>query len=217
MRNFKTAGLGLGLHAPAHLCVASPCPRPGGRPIAWEFRTDTVGGSVGSASTRPDAQLWVAGDGDEAYVQGLHALAAECDLSDHVRYLGFVLAEQGPAAVQETFSLERVGEQVRSLYEQALAAARSHPCCFRLQFCAAHRSAYALAHRAGAVPSAGMALVRVAVPLWVEERSPSIPHASSPIGAYFQRRRSGVCAGWSFARYLKRYTPICHPPPDTSL
>jgi hypothetical protein len=233
-------------------------------------------------------------------VQGLHALAAECGLSDHVAFLGFVsgeekrqvlreawafalpshqenfgvavleaiaaglpvvlsaevqlrafveakdlgvivdrtdpgsiaeglravlddaarrkrVAEQGPAAVQETFSLERVGEQVRSLYEQALAAARSHPCCFRLQFCAAHRSAYALAHRAGAVPSAGMALVRVAVPLWVEERSPSIPHASSPIGAYFQRRRSGVCAGWSFARYLKRYTPICHLLPDTSL
>ena len=52
------------------------------------------------------------------------------------------VAEQGPAAVQETFSLERVGEQVRSLYEQALAAARSHPCCFRLQFCAAHRSVW---------------------------------------------------------------------------
>jgi glycosyltransferase involved in cell wall biosynthesis len=91
---------------------------------------------------RPDAQLWVAGDGDEAYVQGLHALAAECGLTDHVTFLGFLSGE---------------------------------------------------------------------------ERSPSMPHASSPIGTYFQRRRSGGCAGWSFARYLKRYTPICHPSPDTSL
>ena len=71
---------------------------------------------------RPDAQLWVAGDGDEAYVQGLHALAAECDLSDHVRYLSFVSAEQGPAAVQKTFSLGQVGTQLRALYEQALAS-----------------------------------------------------------------------------------------------
>ena len=127
------------------------------------------------------------------------------------------VAEQGPAAVQDAFSVARVGEQVRSFYEQALAAARSYPCCSRLHFCAAHSSAYALAHRAGAVPSAGVALVRVAVPLWDEEMSPSMLHASSPIGTYFQRRRSGVCAGWSFARYLKRHTPICHPPPDTSL
>ena len=101
MRNFKTAGLGLGLHAPAHLCVASPCPRPGGRPIARGFRTDTVGGSVGSASTRPDAQLWVAGNGDEAYVHGLHHLAAECGLSDHVRFLGFVSGEEKRRVLRE--------------------------------------------------------------------------------------------------------------------
>ena len=101
LRNFKTAGLGLGLHAPAHLCVASPCPRPGGRPIAWGFRTDTVGGSVGSASTRSDAQLWVAGDGDEAYVHGLHHLVAECGLSDHVRFLGFVSGEEKRRVLRE--------------------------------------------------------------------------------------------------------------------
>ena len=35
------------------------------------------------------------------------------------------VAEQGPAAVQDAFSVARMGEQVRSLYEQALAAARS--------------------------------------------------------------------------------------------
>ena len=34
----------------------------------------------------------MAGDGDEAYVHGLHALTAECGLSDHVALLGFVLA-----------------------------------------------------------------------------------------------------------------------------
>ena len=32
------------------------------------------------------------------------------------------VAEQGPAAVQETFSLGQVGTQLRALYEQALAS-----------------------------------------------------------------------------------------------
>jgi len=154
---------------------------------------------------QPAAQLWIAGDGDDAYVQGLHETVATRNLGDSVSFLGFVsgaekrrvlreawafalpshqenfgvavleavaaglpvvlsgevqlrafveakdlgvivdrtdpgsiaeglravlddaarrkrVAEQGPAAVQETFSLGQVGTQLRTLYEQALAS-----------------------------------------------------------------------------------------------
>ncbi|WP_259082499.1 hypothetical protein [Salinibacter ruber] len=37
--------------------------------------------------------------------------------------------EAGPAAVQETFSLERVGEQVEKMYERTLSTASSHDGC----------------------------------------------------------------------------------------
>lgn len=156
---------------------------------------------------RPDAQLWVAGDGDDAYVQRLHDTVATHDLGDSVSFLGFVsgdekervlweawafalpshqenfgvavleavaaglpvvmsnevqlrsfveshdlgvvvdrtdpaaiaaglrsvlsddagrrrVAEEGPAAVQKTFSLGRVGEQLGALYAQAVGARR---------------------------------------------------------------------------------------------
>jgi glycosyltransferase involved in cell wall biosynthesis len=43
----------------------------------------------------------VAGNGDEAYVHGLHHLAAECGLSDHVRFLGFVSGEEKRRVLRE--------------------------------------------------------------------------------------------------------------------
>jgi glycosyltransferase involved in cell wall biosynthesis len=150
----------------------------------------------------PDAQLWIAGDGADEYVQSLHEAVREHQVSDAVSFLGFVsgsekqrvlreawafalpshqenfgvavleavaaglpvvisgevqlcsfveqndlgvvvdrtdpsdvaqglrrllsneaerqrIAEQGPAAVEATFSVERVGEQLRALYECA--------------------------------------------------------------------------------------------------
>jgi len=159
---------------------------------------------------RPDAQLWVAGDGEEGYVARLHETVARHGIRDAVSFLGFVsgdekqrvlreawafalpshqenfgvavleavaaglpvvisgevqlrafveenglgvvadqtdptriaeglgtlldnagrrreVAEQGPAAVQDAFSVERVGEQLRTAYEQAReAASRQH-------------------------------------------------------------------------------------------
>ena len=152
----------------------------------------------------PNAQLWVAGDGDDDYVQRLHDTVATHSLGDSVSFLGFVsgeekkrvlreawafalpshqenfgvavleavasglpvvisgevqlrsfveahdlgdvvdrtdpnriadglsaflddeerrraVAERGPAAVRKTFSVERVGKQLRSMYEHALA------------------------------------------------------------------------------------------------
>jgi glycosyltransferase involved in cell wall biosynthesis len=153
---------------------------------------------------RPDAQLWVAGDGDDDYVRQLHDTVRRYDLEKSVSFLGFVRgeekqrvlreawvfalpshqenfgvaaleavaaglpvvisgevqlrsfieehdlgrvvdrtdpaaiaeglrclltdesararsAEEGPAAVEETFSVERVGQQLRALYEDAAA------------------------------------------------------------------------------------------------
>ncbi len=158
---------------------------------------------------RPDAQLWVAGDGDDDYVQRLHDTVATHGLGDSVSFLGFVsgdekeqvlreawafalpshqenfgvavleavaaglpvvisgevqlrlfveshdlgvvvdrtdpsaiaaglrsvlsdeagrrrVAEEGPAAVLDTFSVERVGEQLVEMYESVLSTASSH-------------------------------------------------------------------------------------------
>ncbi|MCS4054640.1 glycosyltransferase [Salinibacter ruber] len=163
-------------------------------------------------AARPDAQLWVAGDGDDDYVQQLHDTVATHDLGDSVSFLGFVsgdekkrvlreawtfalpshqenfgvavleavaaglpvvisgavqlwsfieendlgrivdrtdpaaiaeglatvladeagrrrVAEEGPAAVREAFSLERVGEQLVEMYESVLSTASSHDGC----------------------------------------------------------------------------------------
>ena len=155
-------------------------------------------------AAQPNAQLWIAGDGDEDYVQTLHAAVRRHDLSDSVSFLGFVqgaekqrvlreawvfalpshqenfgvavleavaaglpvvisgevqlrsfvaqhnlgavvdrakakdiaegilkvleddrrrtIAERGPTAVQEAFSVEQVGRQVRQMYETVLDA-----------------------------------------------------------------------------------------------
>jgi len=153
----------------------------------------------------PDAQLWIAGDGEEAYVQTLHETVQRHGLADVVSFLGFVggeekqrvlheawafalpshqenfgvavlealaaglpvlisgevqlcgfvekndlgivvdrtdagnvatglreilsddagrrrIAEQGPDTVQDTFSVERVGEQLKGMYEQVCSA-----------------------------------------------------------------------------------------------
>ena len=39
------------------------------------------------------------------------------------------IAEQGPEAVRDTFSLERVGEQLVEIYESVLSTASSHDGC----------------------------------------------------------------------------------------
>jgi glycosyltransferase involved in cell wall biosynthesis len=155
---------------------------------------------------RPDARLWIAGDGEADYVEGLHETVRRHGLGDSVSFLGFVsgdekarvlreawafvlpshqenfgvavleavaaglpvvisgevqlcsfveqnelgivvdrtnasavaaglrdvlanpagrqrIAEQGPAAVQATFSVDRVGKQLRRMYEHALETA----------------------------------------------------------------------------------------------
>jgi len=154
--------------------------------------------------TQPDAQLWVAGEGDDDYVQTIHAAVRRHDLAGSVSFLGFVqgaekrrvlraawafalpshqenfgvavleavaaglpvvisgevqlrafidehdlgrvvdrtdpaaiaeglrrlltdeeartrIADAGPAAVADTFSVERVGAQLRALYDDAVA------------------------------------------------------------------------------------------------
>ncbi|WP_259058192.1 glycosyltransferase [Salinibacter ruber] len=161
---------------------------------------------------RPNAQLWVAGDGDDDYVQQLHDTVATHGLGDSVSFLGFVsgnekervlreawtfalpshqenfgvavleaaaaglpvvisgevqlrsfveahdlgvvvdrkdpaaiaaglravlsddagrrrVAEAGPAAVRDTFSVARVGEQLVEMYERVLSTASSHDGC----------------------------------------------------------------------------------------
>jgi glycosyltransferase involved in cell wall biosynthesis len=161
---------------------------------------------------RPNAQLWVAGDGGDDYVQRLHDTVATHGLEDSMSFLGFVsgdekervlrkawafalpshqenfgvavleavaaglpvvisgevqlrsfveshdlgvavdrtdpaaiaaglrsvlsddagrrrVAEEGPAAVRDTFSVERVGEQLVEMYESVLSTASSHDGC----------------------------------------------------------------------------------------
>ena len=53
---------------------------------------------------RPDAQLWVAGDGDDAYVQGLHKTVAAHDLSDSVSFLGFVSGAEKQRVLREAWA-----------------------------------------------------------------------------------------------------------------
>lgn len=104
---------------------------------------------------RRDAQLWVAGDGGDAYVQSLRDTVATHDLGDAVSFLGFVSGEEkqrvlreawgfalpshqehvgvavleagaaeGPSAVRAAFSGARVGEQLGTMYAQAVGARR---------------------------------------------------------------------------------------------
>ena len=66
----------------------------------------------------------MAGDGDEAYVQGLHALEAECGLSDHVTFLGFVSGEEKRRVLREAwaFALPSHQEHVGVAVLEAIAA-----------------------------------------------------------------------------------------------
>ena len=53
---------------------------------------------------RPDAQLWVAGDGDDDYVQDLHDTVAEHGLGDSVSFLGFVSGGEKERVLREAWA-----------------------------------------------------------------------------------------------------------------
>ncbi len=53
---------------------------------------------------RPDAQLWVAGDGDDAYVQQLHDTVAAHGLGDSVSFLGFVSGDEKERVLREAWA-----------------------------------------------------------------------------------------------------------------
>ncbi|MCS4191602.1 glycosyltransferase involved in cell wall biosynthesis [Salinibacter ruber] len=53
---------------------------------------------------RPDAQLWVAGDGDDDYVQRLHDTVATHGLGDSVSFLGFVSGEEKDRVLREAWA-----------------------------------------------------------------------------------------------------------------
>jgi len=53
---------------------------------------------------RPDAQLWVAGDGDDDYVERLHDTVATHDLGDSVSFLGFVSGDEKERVLREAWA-----------------------------------------------------------------------------------------------------------------
>ena len=53
---------------------------------------------------RPDAQLWVAGDGDDDSVQRLHDTVATHGLGDSVSFLGFVSGEEKRRVLREAWA-----------------------------------------------------------------------------------------------------------------
>ncbi|MCS4086108.1 glycosyltransferase involved in cell wall biosynthesis [Salinibacter ruber] len=53
---------------------------------------------------RPDAQLWVAGDGDDDYVQRLHDTVAKHGISDSVSFLGFVSGTEKERVLREAWA-----------------------------------------------------------------------------------------------------------------
>ena len=53
---------------------------------------------------RPDAQLWVAGDGEEAYVQQLQETVATHGLGDSVLFLGFVSGAEKERVLREAWA-----------------------------------------------------------------------------------------------------------------
>lgn len=52
----------------------------------------------------PDAQLWVAGDGEDDYVQRLHDTVASKELAASVSFLGFVTGEEKRRALREAWA-----------------------------------------------------------------------------------------------------------------
>jgi glycosyltransferase involved in cell wall biosynthesis len=53
---------------------------------------------------RPDAQLWIAGDGDADYVEELRAAVRRHDLGDAVSFLGFVQGEEKARVLREAWA-----------------------------------------------------------------------------------------------------------------
>jgi glycosyltransferase involved in cell wall biosynthesis len=53
---------------------------------------------------RPDVQLWVAGDGDDDYVERLHDTVAPHDLGDSVSFLGFVSGDEKERVLREAWA-----------------------------------------------------------------------------------------------------------------
>jgi glycosyltransferase involved in cell wall biosynthesis len=53
---------------------------------------------------QPAAQLWIAGDGDDAYVQGLHDTVATRNLGDSVSFLGFVSGTEKRRVLREAWA-----------------------------------------------------------------------------------------------------------------
>jgi glycosyltransferase involved in cell wall biosynthesis len=53
---------------------------------------------------RPDAQLWVAGDGDDDYVQRLHETVETHGLGDSVSFLGFVSGDEKERVLREAWA-----------------------------------------------------------------------------------------------------------------
>jgi glycosyltransferase involved in cell wall biosynthesis len=54
---------------------------------------------------QPEAQLWIAGDGDDRYVEGLHETVAAHDLGDSVSFLGFVSGTEKQRVLREAWVL----------------------------------------------------------------------------------------------------------------
>jgi glycosyltransferase involved in cell wall biosynthesis len=52
----------------------------------------------------PDAQLWIAGDGDAAYVERLHDAVADYSLSDAVSFLGFVQGDEKARVLRKAWA-----------------------------------------------------------------------------------------------------------------
>ncbi len=73
---------------------------------------------------RPDAPLWVAGDGEEAYVQQLHDTVAAHDLGESVSFLGFVSGDEKRRVLREawTFALPSHQENFGVAVLEAVAA-----------------------------------------------------------------------------------------------
>jgi glycosyltransferase involved in cell wall biosynthesis len=55
-------------------------------------------------SEQPDAQLWIAGDGDDEYVERLHDAVATHNLRDSVSFLGFVSGDEKQRVLREAWA-----------------------------------------------------------------------------------------------------------------